>query len=175
MWKRILAALAVLFLAMLGYAATRPPTFRIERSLVVNAPPAAIAPLITDFHRWPEWSPYENRDRKMKRTYGGSPSGAHAVYEWSGNSAVGAGRMEISDVSPEKVTIVLDFSKPFQAHNTAEFLLQPKGDSTEVTWAMAGSNSFMAKLTSLFFNMDQLVGKDFETGLAKLKAVVEKQ
>ncbi|PYK95065.1 MAG: polyketide cyclase, partial [Verrucomicrobia bacterium] len=73
-----------------------------------------------------------------------------------------------------KITIKLDFIKPFEAHNIALFTLEPKGDSTNVTWAMHGPTPYIAKVIHVFFDMDSMVGKDFETGLANLKAIAEK-
>ena len=171
----IAAVLAVAVLAVLGYAATRPDTFRLERSIVINAPPEKIFAQIEDFQAWRAWSPYENLDPGLKRTYGGPPRGEGAVYEWAGDAKAGAGRMEITQAtSPAKVLIKLDFSKPFVAHNVAEFSLAPAAGGTKVTWAMSGPSPFMSKLMGLFFNMDTLIGKDFETGLASLKALCER-
>jgi hypothetical protein len=129
--KKIALAVAVLVVATLAYAATRPDTLHVQRAADVKAPPEEIFPLISDFHRWPSWSPYEKRDPAMKRTYSGAEHGKGAVYEWEGNSEVGQGRMEITDTSdPSRVTIKLDFIKPFEGHNVAEFALVPQGDAT---------------------------------------------
>jgi hypothetical protein len=110
----------------------------------------------------------------MKRTYSGATNGIGAVYGWEGNKNVGTGRMEILDVQPQKVTVKLDFLAPFEAHNTAEFTLQPQGDTTQVTWAMHGPANLMTKVVHVFMSMDNMVGPDFEAGLAKLKAAAEK-
>ena len=114
-------------------------------------------------------------DPAMKRTYSGAASGKGAVYAWEGNSKVGEGRMEITESSPpSKVTIKLDFVKPIEGHNTAEFALEPKGDSTNVTWSMYGPSAYIAKVIGIFVSMDKMIGKDFEAGLANMKAVAEK-
>ena len=166
----------VLIAALLGFAATRPDIFRVQRATSIKAPPEKIFALINDFHSWGSWSPWEKMDPTMKRTHSGAANGKGAVYEWEGNNKVGKGRMEIMDTSPpSKVTIKLDFVKPFEGHNIAEFTLEAKGDSTNVTWAMYGPNPYIAKLIHMFFNMDNnMIGKDFETGLANLKTVAEK-
>jgi len=164
----------VLLAGLLGFAATRPDTFRYQRTASINAPPQKILPLILDFHNWTYWSPWEKLDPALRRTYGGAASGKGAVYEWEGNKKAGQGRMEITEASPSKVLIKLDFLKPFEAHNTAEFNLEPRGDATTITWAMYGPNPFIAKVMCLFVNMDKMVGKDFEAGLANLKAAAEK-
>src|SRR5207344_784877 len=128
----------------LAFAATKPDTFRVQRAASIKAPPEKIFPLLNELHNWSAWSPYEKKDPAMKRTFSGAPSGKGAVYEWDGDSNVGKGRMEIIDAaSPSKVVIKLDFIKPFEGHNTAEFTMEPKGDNTVVTWAMYGPSAFM--------------------------------
>lgn len=177
--RRILAIVgAVVVLAVaaiLIYAATKPDSFRVQRSATMNAPAEKIFPYIEGLKRWAEWSPYEGRDPQMKRTYSGADSGKGAVYEWDGNDQVGKGRMEIVDSKPpNKVVIKLDFLKPFEGHNTAELTVEPKGGQTIVTWAMYGPSTFMTKLIGTFMDMDDMIGRDFAAGLAKLKTVVEK-
>jgi hypothetical protein len=175
MFVRILIVVVIVLAAVLIFAATRPDTFRVQRATSIKAPSEKIFALIDDFHNWGSWSPYEKLDPAMKRTQSGAASGKGAVYEWQGDSKVGQGRMEITDSSaPSKVVIKLDFIKPFEAHNIAEFTLEPKGDSTNVTWAMHGPAPFVTKVIGLFCNMDKMIGKDFETGLANLKAIAEK-
>jgi hypothetical protein len=159
--------------ALLAYAATRPSSFRIERAVRIEAPPQAVAPLIVDFRAWPRWSPWEKLDPALERRHGGAAAGVGAVYEWRGNSKAGQGRMEITGATPAAITIRLEFIKPFPASNTAEFRLTPVGAATDVDWAMFGPRPFMMKLFGVFMDMDKLVGKDFEAGLAAMKQVAE--
>ena len=174
MLKRIAVVVLALLAALLGFAATRPGTFHIERSARIHAPPDRVFALIEDFHGWGAWSPWEKLDPAMQRSYSGAASGEGAVYEWRGDPHVGRGRMQIVDVvPPSKVVIQLDFLEPFEAHNTAEFTLDGAGGATDVTWAMNGANNFVSKLLGIFVDMDQMIGKDFETGLANLKAAAE--
>ena len=175
MLKKIAIVVVVAIAAFLAFAATKPDTFQVQRSTIIKAPPDKIFALIQDFHHWGVWSPYEKRDPDMKRTYGGPESGKGSMYAWEGNSKVGAGRMEILDATaPSKVTIKLDFIKPFEGHNTAEFTMIPQGDATNVTWAMYGPNPYIAKVMQSVFNMDEMIGKDFAAGLANLKTAAEK-
>ena len=170
-------AIAVVFLvgAVLVFAATRPDVFRVQRAASIKAPPEKIFPLINDFSRWGAWSPYEKKDPAMKRSLSGPAAGKGAVYAWEGNGEVGQGRMEIADAAaPSRVTLKLDFVKPFEAHNVVDFTLEPQGDATNVTWAMHGPMPYISKVITLFVDMDRMVGKDFEAGLANLKAVAEK-
>ncbi|MBR0928572.1 SRPBCC family protein [Bradyrhizobium diazoefficiens] len=172
----IAIVLAVGIAGVLVFALTKPDTFRVERSLAVKAPAGAIYPQVADFHRWTGWSPYENRDPAMKRSFGGPEEGKGATYAWDGNNNVGAGRMEILEANgPSKLRIQLDFERPFEGHNTAEFTFVPQGDATLVTWAMYGPAPFMSKIMQVFINMDSMIGKDFEAGLVSLKKLAEKQ
>ena len=175
MWLIVLGVIALAVVAVLVVAAMRPDSFAVQRSAEMRAAPEAIYPLIADFRQWPVWSPWEKLDPDMKRTHSGAASGTGAVYAWEGSSKVGAGRMEIRDVAPpSKVVIQLDFIKPFEGHNTTEFALVPKGESTDLQWTMRGPATFMMKLMGVFTNMDKMIGRDFERGLANLKAAVEK-
>lgn len=177
MLKRILlglvAVIVVAVVIVLILAARQPDEFRIQRTATINAPAEKIVAHIDDFHQWSAWSPYEHLDPAMQRTFSGAPTGKGSIYEWNGNSDVGQGRMEILDASPSKVSIKLDFHKPMEASNIAEFDLQPKGDATDVTWAMYGSMPFISKIMCVFFDMDKMIGPDFEKGLAALKTVSE--
>jgi hypothetical protein len=169
-----LVIVVVLIALLLIYAATRPDTFRVERSVIINAPAEKIFPLINDFREWEPWSPWEKVDPAVKRSYSGAASGEGAVYEWNGNKNIGQGRMEIVEsLPPSKVKFKIDFIKPFEAHNTIEFTLIPQGDSTLITQAMYGPSPFISRLMGIFCSMDKMVGRKYEEGLANLKALSE--
>jgi uncharacterized protein YndB with AHSA1/START domain len=175
MFKKITIVVAVLIAALLVFAATKPDTFRVQRAASIKAPPEKVFALLNDFQRWEAWSPWEKKDPAMRRTFSVVTSGKGAQYAWEGNKDVGQGRMEIAEsVPPSKVAIKLDFVKPFEAHNAVEFTLEPKGDATNVTWAMQGDTPYLAKIVHVFLDMDKLVGKDFDAGLANLKTLAEK-
>jgi uncharacterized protein YndB with AHSA1/START domain len=175
MLKKIAIVVAIIIAGVLIFAATKPDTFRVERSAVIKAPPEKIFAILNDFQKWGSWSPWENKDPAMKRTFGATTSGKGAKYAWEGNKDVGKGSMEIAESSPSsRLTIKLDFIEPFEGHNIVGFALESKGDSTNVTWAMHGPMPFISKVISVFCSMDSMIGKDFEAGLANLKAVAEK-
>lgn len=176
----ILGVAALALVLVLGMAAKRPDSFRVERSIQIEASPERIFEHLESFSRWAAWSPWEKLDPAMKRQYTGAERGVGAQYHWLGNKQVGEGKMEILALKPaEQLLVKLDFIKPFTAHNTAEFTLSPTvgraGDapSCQVTWAMYGPSPFVSKLMGLFFNLDKLVGKDFESGLVSLKHLSE--
>jgi uncharacterized protein YndB with AHSA1/START domain len=171
----IAVVLAIAIAIVLVLAAAKPNTFSVQRGATMKAPPEKIFSLINDFHQWGKWSPWENRDPAMTRSFSGAESGRGAVYAWEGNKNVGSGRMEILDAStPSKITIKLDFLKPFEAHNTAEFTMLPQGNATSVNWVMHGPAPFLSKMMQVFMSMDKMIGKDFEAGLANLKGIAEK-
>lgn len=175
MVKIIGLIVALVIAGVLILAATRPDTFRVQRATTIQAPPQKVFEFINDFDRWSVWSPWEKKDPAMKRTFGAATSGKGATYAWEGNKDVGQGSMEIAaSAPPSRVAIKLDFVKPFEAHNMVEFTLEPKGEATAVTWSMQGHTPYFAKIIHLFFDMDSMVGKDFEAGLASLKAAAEK-
>ncbi len=175
MLKKVSMGLILVIVVILGLAMMQPDSFKVQRSTVIKAPPAKVMAYLNDFHQWTAWSPWEKKDPGMQRTFEGAASGKGAVYTWNGNGEVGQGRMEIIENQvPTQLAIKLDFIKPFASSNRAEFALQPQGDSTVVTWAMSGPSLLVTKVMGVFFNMDKMIGKDFEQGLASLKEVSEK-
>ena len=173
---KILAGLvAVVVATVLVLASFEPDVFRVQRSATIAAPAAKVFPLIDDFRRWTAWSPFEKLDPAMKRTYGTPSAGPGATYAWDGEGRAGAGRMTIAEsVSPSKVGIVLEFTRPLENRAAATFTLAPQGDATVVTWSMQSPSPFVAKVMHVFFDAEKLVGEDFSRGLADLKAVAEK-
>ena len=172
--KKLALALVAAIVAVLLFATTRPNALHVERTTTINAPADKIFPYINDFHQWKAWSPYEQRDPDMKRTYSRAPAGQGSVYEWQGNSNVGSGRMEITGATPpSKIVIKLDFSAPIEGHNIATFTMQSSGAATNVTWAMDGPTPYLGKVIGVFMNMDRMIGTDFVTGLDNLKRLAE--
>lgn len=172
----VVAAIVVLaIVGLLVYAASLSDSFQVQRSLRINASPDKIFPLINNMRNMNSWNPFAEADPNIKITYTGPDSGKGARYEWTGDSKVGEGNIEITDASsPSKVTLRLNMLKPLEAHNTVVFTLVPNGNGTDVTWAMSGERPFIGKVMDAVFNMDRMVGGQFEKGLAKLKAIAEK-
>ena len=174
MLKKILLTLVTIIAIILVVGAFQAPTYHITRSATISAPPAVIFAAVNDFHRWPEWSPWEKLDPTMKRTHEGAPAGVGASYSWEGNSEVGAGMMTITESKPaELIRIKLEFIKPMPGISPTEFTFQPAAGTTTVTWTMTGEKNYISKVVCMFMNMDKMVGGDFEKGLASLKANAE--
>ena len=175
----MIKTIALVLLAALGlflaFVATRPDTFRVERSRVISAPPERVYGLIHDLRQFNTWNPYERKDPAAKGQYSATTTGPGARYAWQGDK-VGTGSMEIVDATaPARVAMNLDFVAPFEAHNQVEFTLQPEGaGATRVTWSMHGPVPYLAKIAHLVFNMDRMVGQDFEDGLNNLQTVAKK-
>lgn len=175
MLKTIAIVVVLVSAVILVLAATRPDTFRVERSTNVEAPPERVQALIDDFHQWNRWSPWEKLDPAMRRTFGGPASGVDATYAWKSDGKAGEGRMRIVESSPaSRIVIELDVIKPIPGHNRIAFTLTPDARETRVVWTMDGTSPFVAKVFGIFVSMDRLIGRDFETGLANLKAAAEK-
>lgn len=147
------------------------PSFEHARSIVIAAPAAKVRTFVTDFRAWTKWSPWEDLDADLKRTYAGAETGVGARYAWAGKKA-GEGSMVITAEADDRVDVDLDFVKPFKANNKVVFRFEPEGNGTRVTWTMSGTrNLLLAVMGKLFF--DGMLGKDFDKGLAKLKAAAE--
>lgn len=171
-----LALLLVATLVIIGIATTKPSTFEVKRERVVAAPAGSVFANLNDFRRWQRWSPWEKLDPNLKRTYGGAEQGVGATYAWQGNSDAGAGKMTITDSTPERqLKIRLDFTEPFASTNSTIFDLVPQGQGTRVIWRMTGDNTFVGKVFSIFFDMDEMVGQDFERGLSNLERASQTQ
>jgi hypothetical protein len=157
---------------VLIYAARKPDSFRVERSISIPTTPENIFPLINDFHQWEAWSPWEKIDPTVQRIYNSITSGVGATYEWKGNNKIGHGKMEIIESTPSsRVRLKIDFIAPFEAHNTVEFTLISQGDTTLLTQAMYGPSPFISKLMSVFCSMDKMVGEKYEQGLTSIKTL----
>ena len=170
----LLIALALLVGAVLVAAMRKPNTFRVRRSAVIAAPADRLHPLIDDLRQFNTWNPYASKDPAMRITYRGPESGPGAAYDFQSGRA-GTGSITVLDSAAGTVAMRQRMTAPFACDNTIEFALAPRGDATEVTWTMSGANAFVGKVMSLFCNMDRMVGKDFETGLAALKAQAEQR
>jgi uncharacterized protein YndB with AHSA1/START domain len=173
--KTVLLVIAAVVAALLAYAAFKPDSFRLSRSATIAAPPDKVFALINDLRHFNEWNPFAKLDPQNAITYDAVTAGAGGAYNWQGEKS-GAGRMQITaSVPPQRVTATLDFSKPFEAHNMVDFVVQAQGDkSSTVTWTMRGPMPYLNRLMTIFFDMDKNVGKDFEAGLANLQALAEK-
>ncbi len=164
-----LASVALVLVLLLLAIAMRPAAFRIARSGQVRASPDTVFALINDFSQWPTWSPFEALDPAMTRTISTPSHGNGASYAWSGNAKAGAGTMTISEsAAPRLVAMSLAFTRPFACTNQVRFDVEPSGDGSRVRWIMEGRNGFMGKAMSMVCDMDRMIGKDFERGLANL-------
>ena len=149
-------------------------SYEVTRSTTISAEPQQVYDKIVDLHKWESWSPWEGVDPDMTKRYAGPDSGVGASYSWSGNRKVGEGKMTITDIAePSRVAIDLHFLKPFKAQNETVFDLAPAGEGTQVTWTMTGTHTILSRIMGIFMSMDKMIGKDFEKGLAQLKADAE--
>ena len=173
---KIVIAVVVVLLGLVAFIATRPGEFQVARSATFAAPAPAVFAQVNELKKWEAWSPWAKKDPQAKSSYAGPAAGVGASMSWAGNNDVGEGRMTIAESRPaELVRIKLEFLKPFAATNTAEFSFKDEGGRTALTWSMRGQNNFIGKAMCLVFDMDKMVGGDFEAGHAGIKAIVEKK
>lgn len=174
MLKFILVAAVLALAALLLFAASRPDHFSVARSLRIQAPADKVFALISNMFNAQRWNAFMKKDPDVKLTFSGPESGPGATCDFAGNNAVGAGRIAITSVAvPTEVTMKLDMLKPMKASNTVVFTLAPEAGGTRVTWAMSGQQPYLGKLMGVIFNMDKMVGGEFDKGLADLKALAE--
>src|SRR5216684_4952197 len=172
---KVLIVLVVLIATILIFAATRPDTFRVQRSITINAAQAKIFPLINDLHAWDSWSPEDRKDASAATTFSGPVSGTGATAEWDAKGRTGKGRMVIAEsVPPTRIAVKADFVRPFEAHNLNTFELQPASEATTVTWSIQASNLYAMKLAGVFFNIQREFEKHVDSGLRNLKTQAEK-
>ena len=169
-----LLALAIVAFLFIVIVSGQPDEFNVSRSARFAAPPEKIFPHVNDLHAWAAWSPWARLDPHAQNSFTGPASGTGAAMRWEGNGKVGVGTMTITDSQPHHaIRFRLDFEKPMTATNTAEFTFLPEGRGTVVTWRMAGKNSLPGKLMGLFLNCEQMVGGQFEAGLANLGSAAQ--
>jgi hypothetical protein len=172
MIAKILLGLAAIIVLFLIVVALRPADFRVERTAVLAATPAALFDQVNDHRKFTVWNPFMKLDPNVKNTYSGPDSGVGAVCSWDGNKDVGAGSCTITESrSNELVRCRMDWKRPMEGVATVDFTFKPQGDKTIVTWAMYGKNNFMGKMMSLFIDCEKICGPQFEKGLADLGRV----
>ncbi len=172
--KKVLVAVVVILVALVAFIASRPSQYHVERSATIEAPPDSVYARIVDFHHWNDWSPWAKLDPAMKTDYSGPDNGVGSVYHWVGDKRVGEGRMTVTEGTPgQHVRIKLEFIKPFASVADCSFDMAAQGTGTRVTWNMDGGLGFIEKGMCLMKSMDQMIGGDFEKGLAQLKTVAE--
>lgn len=174
MAKKIIITIIAIIAILAVVVAIQPSEFRVSRSTIISAPADIIFPHVNDLHKNHEWSPWAKLDPEAKNTYKGPDAGPGAIIIWEGNMKVGQGSMTITESRlNEFVKLKLDFLKPIQATNTAEFTIKEENNGTAVTWSMYGEKDFIGKALGLVFNCEKKVGEQFDKGLENLKEITE--
>ena len=164
------------FLGIVAVAALQPSTLHLERSVTVSATPADAFTFANDLRAFVAWSPWSERDPDAKVTFSETSGGVDAWYGWDGNDEVGAGRMTVLVSEPhQRVVHELAFIRPFEDQATATFTFEAVAEgTTRITWAFDQTDlPLMSKLAGLMFDMEEMIGADYEAGLARLGPMVE--
>ncbi len=171
---KIVGFLIVLVVVLLAVGVMLPHDVKLERKILIAAPPEKVFPHINNFKRFNDWSPWATRDPSTVFGFEGPDDGVGAKMMWkSDHPDVNSGIQEITEsVDGERVHTALDFGKWGTA--TASFVLAAKDGGTEVTWGFQADagNNLMKRYFGLFY--DRWIGPEYEKGLASLKELVEK-
>ncbi len=173
MLKKILGTMVVVVVVLVGVAYLLPRYVHVERSVVVDRPAGVVYHILNSLKHFQEWSPWVDYDPSAQVSYSGPESGVGAKMAWAGNDKVGKGSQLITASEPgERVAIDLDFGGMGSAK--AAFVLKGDGGGTRVTWLLDVDmgNGPIGRYMGLF--MDGMIGKDYEKGLTRLKALAEK-
>jgi uncharacterized protein YndB with AHSA1/START domain len=166
--------LAAVIVAVLVVAAARPDDYRVERTVLLKAPPEKVYTLIEDVRRWPDWSMEDEKDPQLKRAFFGPSRGTGAGYDWTGGPHSGKGRATITEaVPPSRVVVQVLIKEPYEDTSKLEINLSPHDSGTLLRWAASGGMSYFTKVTTAFTTMDAVMGPRVEDSLAKLKLLAE--
>ena len=172
----VILTILLLLIGFLSYVATKESQFNYQRSGLIKAPASKIYPYLVNFKLGHQWSPYEQKDPSMKKTFSGPEGQVGSIMEFEGNSEVGSGKLEILKMVPdESVEIRLTMLKPFQAENIVRYKLSPEANGTLFTWSMSGDGGFLGKLIATVIDCEKMVGGQFSEGIANLKKLIESQ
>ncbi len=170
--KRVFLFLVFLSLVLVGIAYLLPREVAAERSIVIDRPPATVYTVLASMQRFNEWSPWAARDPSAEYSFSGPATGAGSRMQWQGNDQIGEGSQTIVDTDPfERIEVSLDFG-PRGVADT-HYLLQPVETGTRVTWGFRTDLGMNPVARYFGLLMDGYIGKDYETGLASLKTLVE--
>lgn len=153
-----------------------PTDFSVKRSVSINAPKTVVFEKMNSLEKMDNWSPWSKMDPNMKSEFIGTEGTVGSIHKWNGNNKVGEGEQEIKEIIPNAlIKTELRFKKPMETINEASLTIVDEGDGSIVTWEMKGKTPFPWNAMGAFMNMDEMVGKDFDKGLAELKQMAEKQ
>src|ERR1700683_4072430 len=172
MIKKILIGLIALLVVLAVIGLILPRHVLVKRSVTINRPASLVYATVNSFVLFPKWSPWQDLDPNMSQTTEGPRDGVGAKLIWKGNDKVGSGTQLITASSADQ-SVASDLN--FGDMGTAKSLvtLTADGNTTRTTWTVdvdMGANPI-----GHYFGltMDGMLGKDFATGLAKLKSLVE--
>lgn len=171
--KIVLGIVGGLILVFFILALIAPKEYKVERSVVINAPAEQLRDSLKSLKFFAKWEPWSQYDSTMKLAYFGNDGEVGSSYTWEGNDQVGQGEMKILSIADNRIETEVHFIKPWESKSIAHYLIEKAEDGTKVSWGFSGESPFPWNAFSLFMDMDAMLGADFERGLNKLKKVVE--
>jgi len=171
--KIVLIILAVLTGIIAIGAEFLPNTYTVSRSTTIKAPDSVVYQNVVDFHNFLKWNPWSRMEPTAIVTISGDSGSPGHLYQWAGKE-LGIGHMEIQEVKAySDAEIKLTFEEPFESDAQNHFTFERVKGGTKVTWTMKDqSDATLDKW--MYLTMDNMMGKDFESGLKNLKEMSEK-
>lgn len=180
MIKKILIALVVVVVLFVGVVAAAvfiaPTDFRVEREITINKPHNEVYDYAKLLKNQNEWGPWHKKEPTMHQEFRGTDGQVGFVSYWKGKSEeIGEGEQEIKKlVEGKEINTELRFKQPFESRADAFMILEPSGaNQTKVKWGINGSMPRPMNALCLIIDIDSMMGKDLNEGLAGMKSIME--
>ena len=167
---KLIGLLAIVIVSIAGVGLSIESEVHVDRVITIEAKPKKIMKHLIDFRKFNTWSPWTAYDSNCKYSYSEKQSKVGATYNWEGNEEVGVGSMEILEISRTKVVMDLIYTAPWHSESVVYYVLGNSDNGTVVNWGYDGK---MSLLSTIFIDMDAVLGADYEKGLRSLKEMVE--
>lgn len=174
--KRILLFIVAIIALALIVALFVKKDFRAEKEVVINKPKQDVFNYIKHLKNQNEYGVWAKKDPNIKQDYTGTDGTVGFTSSWKGNSEVGEGSQSITKIEEgQRMEMELHFIKPFDSRSPAWMTTEEVSPTqTKVKWGMSGNMVYPFNILGLFMNMNEMIGKDLQTGLDNMKNILEK-
>jgi hypothetical protein len=174
--KGILIGLALLVASPFIAALFIKTDFAVEREVIINKPKNDVFNYVRYLKNHANFSKWATMDPQMKKEYRGIDGAVGFVSVWeSENQEVGKGEQELKKITEgERIDVEIRIREPFESTDPAYITTETIADNqTKVKSGYLGKMNYPTNLICPF--IADKIGKDMETSLTNLKAVLEKQ
>lgn len=176
-FKRIILLLATLLIILLVWAAFISGDCKYEKSVSINAPVEKVWQNTNTLKAMDQWSPWNDLDPEMKKDWTGITGQPGEKVCWDSknkNAGKGCQELEKVDEAGKRIDTKIKFLTPYESEANAYVIVVPEGNGSKATWGFTSQIPYPFTLMKLFMNMENAVGKDYQKGLSRLKALSEK-